>query len=234
MLARLGFSVAAHVDAELIILDEVLAVGDAAFQRKCHVRIEEIRRSGGALLYVTHALWTVPLLCDEAILLKAGAVVARGKPDDVVKTYEAGEGSEQVVQSDGLAVISSMRSSVTVLDPGDPLDVDLSVNWSVPAPHGRVMVMIANGPGQAYAVVTAGLDQLPLSKPGEAAIRLSIQSVPLQPGGYEVYAAIQIDGRVPVVDDMRRLPLEVRGEAAEPSFGPILLPHSWAVPATQA
>ena len=72
MNARLGFAIAAHIDPEVLIIDEVLAVGDAAFQQKCYQRMEEFRRSGVAIVLVSHNMQVVVSLCDRALLLRRG------------------------------------------------------------------------------------------------------------------------------------------------------------------
>lgn len=87
MLARLGFAVAANVDADIMIVDEVLAVGDYAFEEKCYLFIEEFRRSGGTVLFVSHNLAAVLRVADRAMWLDAGRVALDGPPVDVVDAY---------------------------------------------------------------------------------------------------------------------------------------------------
>ena len=87
MFMRLAFSVAAHVDADIMLLDEVLAVGDAAFQRKCIARIFEHRKAGGTLLFVSHDQASVEQVCDRAILLHEGHIAADGPPPEVFVEY---------------------------------------------------------------------------------------------------------------------------------------------------
>lgn len=87
MVARLGFSVAAHVDPDVLLVDEVLAVGDEAFQVRCLAKLEEFRGTGVTIVLVTHALTLVEALCDGAILLEQGEVIAAGKPGEVVSIY---------------------------------------------------------------------------------------------------------------------------------------------------
>lgn len=89
MLARLGFAVASHVDADILVLDEVLSVGDAAFQRQCHDRITELRRSGVSVLFVSHNLGLVPKLCERLVRLQGGRIVDEGAPSAVIDRYEA-------------------------------------------------------------------------------------------------------------------------------------------------
>lgn len=87
MRVRLAFAVAAHLDPELLILDEVLAVGDAKFQEKCLDRIDEIKNSGVTILFVSHSSQSVLKLCNKGILLENGAVAAEGTAVEVTDHY---------------------------------------------------------------------------------------------------------------------------------------------------
>ena len=100
MKVRLAFSVAAHLQAEILIVDEVLAVGDAAFQQKCLGKMNEVaRNSGKTILLVSHNMSAVKNLCSRAILLKGGEKVLEGSSDDVVKAYLNESLSEQPVMT---------------------------------------------------------------------------------------------------------------------------------------
>lgn len=87
MYMRLGFAVAITVSPDILIIDEVLAVGDAAFSRKCRLAIEELKEQSKAMLFVSHNAGEVASFCDEAIYLHKGQVVAHGKPEDVLEEY---------------------------------------------------------------------------------------------------------------------------------------------------
>jgi lipopolysaccharide transport system ATP-binding protein len=87
MYARLGFSVAAHVDPEVLIVDEVLSVGDYHFQEKCFARMREFTRNGTTLIFVSHNLTAVGALCKTALLLHRGTPVYQGDVQDAIKTY---------------------------------------------------------------------------------------------------------------------------------------------------
>ena len=89
MYMRLGFSVAVHVDPDILLVDEVLAVGDAAFVRRCLDKMDEFRRQGKTLVLAGHDLVLVEQWCDAAILLERGRVAAQGFPPDVVAAYRA-------------------------------------------------------------------------------------------------------------------------------------------------
>jgi lipopolysaccharide transport system ATP-binding protein len=87
MFARLGFSVAAHVDPDILIVDEVLSVGDYVFQRKCIDRMNAIIQRGATVIFVSHNLRAVADLCDRALLLDHGQAVALGPTDEVIRAY---------------------------------------------------------------------------------------------------------------------------------------------------
>ena len=88
MQMRLAFSVAIEVDPNILILDEILAVGDASFQQKCFRRIENFRRTGKTILFVSHNMAQVAEYCDRVVLLDKGSIVADGKPNEIVNLYE--------------------------------------------------------------------------------------------------------------------------------------------------
>lgn len=87
MVMRLAFSVAVNMDPDILLVDEVLAVGDASFQEKCFQRIREFRHSGKSLLCVSHATGMVQELCDQAIWLDHGEVIMQGAISDVMEAY---------------------------------------------------------------------------------------------------------------------------------------------------
>jgi len=87
MYVRLAFSVAAHLEPEILIMDEVLAVGDAAFQQKCLDKMRDIRMQGRTIFFVSHDLAAVTRLCKRVVLLEGGRVTAEGRPQEVVNCY---------------------------------------------------------------------------------------------------------------------------------------------------
>lgn len=89
MYVRLAFAVAAHLDPEILIVDEVLAVGDASFQKKCLGKMDDVTRSGRTILFVTHNLGMITHLCEHAILLDGGCVKMMGPAAEVVDRYNA-------------------------------------------------------------------------------------------------------------------------------------------------
>ena len=87
MYVKLAFSVAAHLDSEIMIMDEVLAVGDVAFQNKCIKKMREVADSGRTVLYVSHNMSTIRSLCDRCIVLSAGKVIFDGEVEDAISHY---------------------------------------------------------------------------------------------------------------------------------------------------
>jgi lipopolysaccharide transport system ATP-binding protein len=87
MYVRLAFAVAAHLDPEILIIDEVLAVGDAAFQKKCLGKMEEVAKAGRTILLVSHQMALISNLCSRCILLSQGQIARSGPPDDVIPAY---------------------------------------------------------------------------------------------------------------------------------------------------
>jgi lipopolysaccharide transport system ATP-binding protein len=91
MLARLGFSVAMHVDAEVLLIDEVLAVGDFEFERKCFAKIDQFKANGGTILFVSHEMPDVRRVATRCVWLQKGVIQREGTPDEIIPLYEAGD-----------------------------------------------------------------------------------------------------------------------------------------------
>ena len=87
MYVRLAFAVAAHLDSEILLVDEVLAVGDAEFQKKCLGKMSEVARGGRTVLFVSHQLNAVRAICDRCVILLQGTFTAEGPPDEIIAEY---------------------------------------------------------------------------------------------------------------------------------------------------
>ena len=127
MQTRLGFAVAAHLDPEILIVDEVLAVGDAAFQEKCLGKMQDIARGGRTVVFVSHNMGSVASLCERAIWLDQGRVRSSGNPATVIADYLSDSSRPQsswINRSDGTGQRETKITSVRVLGPsGDPTAV---------------------------------------------------------------------------------------------------------------
>src|SRR5690606_32835690 len=123
MYMRLGFSLAIHTDPDILLVDEVLAVGDAAFVAKCKERIAELRRAGKTLLLVTHDLDAVERWCDEVLWLHGGEVKDRGDPRRVIDHYRQfiEKGEELELLEENRQAASAMQTSLeTAAEEGEP------------------------------------------------------------------------------------------------------------------
>ena len=131
MNARLGFSIAAHLNPEVMIIDEVLAVGDLKFQEKCIERMRQFKRDGAAIVFVSHNMQAISVLCDRAIYLNA-SVQSEGTPSDVIGDYLRISGS-QAAHTGELVQITQARLRgpddvpVSTIGPGTQLHLDVDM-----------------------------------------------------------------------------------------------------------
>jgi ABC-type polysaccharide/polyol phosphate transport system ATPase subunit len=127
MNARLGFSIAAHLDPDVLIIDEVLAVGDHAFQRKAFGRIRDLARSGIPVVVVSHQLDRIAELCTDAVLLSRGQPVCIGSPSDVIGAYlrGAGAGGESVSPDSPVVLESASTPAGTDVYSGQPFHIQV-------------------------------------------------------------------------------------------------------------
>jgi len=199
MLVRLGFAVAVHVDPEVLLIDEVLAVGDEAFQAKCLDRIRQFQRDGRTIVLVTHALDTVTKICDRAVMLHHGEVHAAGAPADVVRemrhvllgTTDPGfvpeEGTRQA-EIASVELIWGSGASEIALRRGDPLTIQVDVRTNEPVADLDVDFAILDG-ATNYPVLDARTSSHGISIDrfdGKKRVRFRIASFPYTPGKYWV------------------------------------------------
>jgi lipopolysaccharide transport system ATP-binding protein len=203
MYVRLAFAVAAHLNPEILIVDEVLAVGDAEFQRKCLGKMSEVSREGRTVLFVSHNMTAVMNLCTRAILLRDGAVVADGKVVSVVNEYFAADQECDVFRPDrgyragdgrafieGFQVVPSHPQTGGRVDfvfdifrpegDAEAIPVDISVDLLTDQ-DAKVLQVYSPHVGREIEIgmgrtrVTASLDQLPMT-PGRYRIDLWLGS----------------------------------------------------------
>jgi lipopolysaccharide transport system ATP-binding protein len=132
MYARLGFSVAAHVDPDILIVDEVLSVGDIVFQNRCLEKMNEIIRSGATVIFVSHNLRAIAELCPRSILLESGKVTAAGSSQDVLKSYlQSSSLDGRRARSKDLTVtavkVRSVHSEAVAFNSGEKVWVDVEI-----------------------------------------------------------------------------------------------------------
>jgi lipopolysaccharide transport system ATP-binding protein len=201
MYVRLAFAVAAHLEPEILIVDEVLAVGDMAFQRKCMGRMREVGRSGCTVLFVSHNMPAIESLCTRALLLDAGRLVAEGDVPDLVAEYRrrvmgpSENAGVQLSERHDPARKQRIFQSVALLnEEGDPTNfIPLGGLF-----HARITLEAENS--IQYPAVTIGIDDMtgqrllslvtPLSRTvveridGRCNLECRVDPFPLAPGEY--------------------------------------------------
>ena len=195
MNARLGFSVAAHLDPEIMIIDEVLAVGDRAFQQKAYDRIQEIVNRDITVVLVSHQLERVGQLCSHAVLLNQGQVACAGPVEDVIAAYVQGTGESTLSSPDAAIRYDRLdRMSSSEIPPGALLTLSLSgvvldgARLGDTLGIGIVVRSMASG-AQVFSVNSDALQQpLPTSGAFSADIELQMN---VTPGLYSVHAVVK-------------------------------------------
>jgi ABC-type polysaccharide/polyol phosphate transport system ATPase subunit len=239
MYVRLGFAIAAHVDADVLLVDEVLAVGDAEFQAKCLCRIDELRRQGTTMVFISHDLTTVERVCDRALLLQRGQVVAAGAPPDVTAEYHrrvaAGIADDpsrpQPAPPPGGIELTGLEfggQSGAVFRTGEPLTTrlryrafepldDLVFEITYYSPDGQVIV--------AQCSTAASGPRLDVPA-GAGAVEFAHPTLNLQPGAYYVGAVVKHRGLAHNLHwwDGGTM-LYVEGSSRQP--GLLFMPHEW-------
>jgi lipopolysaccharide transport system ATP-binding protein len=204
MNVRLAFAVAAHLEPEVLIIDEVLAVGDAEFQRKCLGKMDDVARGGRTVVFVSHNLGAVQRLCTRSILLDGGHVAAAGDTTDIVRRYLASGASEAPPaqwldlssaqrSGSGLSRIEAIRyeSPDHAVDfrpyPGGPLAMTLRVHATAPITRATVGFTLRDHFGATLlsGSTTASGSRASLPE-GHSTWRVAIPSLPLRPGAYQL------------------------------------------------
>ncbi|MEQ1726984.1 MAG: ABC transporter ATP-binding protein [Vicinamibacterales bacterium] len=146
MNARLGFSIAAHLTPDVLLIDEVLAVGDKAFQEKCQARMQQFLREGVAIVFVSHHLPAVAQLCDEVLLLEQGQTKMLARPPEVISAYCRTTGTSE---QDDVRIGTELRSDRHVgpadsfeIAPGQRLTLDVTLDFSVDIAQATVGIVI--------------------------------------------------------------------------------------------
>jgi lipopolysaccharide transport system ATP-binding protein len=206
MYVRLGFAIAAHLEPEILLVDEVLAVGDAEFQGRCLQRIQELKQQGTTTLFISHDLTAIERLCDEAVLLERGAIAAAGRPDDVVANYHRRIIAE--ANAPGEPIEAGMKSgialtNVSLCDPlapqavtfraGGPLVVALKYDSfrTLPSVEFELVYYSADARTRIAAARTGERGQALRVEPPGGVVEFTCASLPLQSGAYYVGAMVR-------------------------------------------
>lgn len=231
MLARLGFAVASHLDADILAVDEVLQVGDTEFQRKCHERVAELRRTGCAVLFVTHNTWIVPQVCQRAIWLERGAIVMEGDPEEVVTRYRHSTTEhEEVAESPGSAIqLESLDLSPRAISPGHQLDISVVARVAEPVDRARLILAVTRHDEFVCTGMVVPESESLFRRSGVHQIHGTVARLPLRPGDYRVWLGVVEDRLGPVLHSQATRYLEVLGEPLPSStYGLIDIDAEWS------
>ena len=190
MQMRLAFAVAAHLEPEILLVDEVLAVGDLAFQKKCLGKMGEVARGGRTILFVTHQMNQIRRLCERVFWIDAGGIRAAGPPGEVISAYETFGASSAKDRQDSDVCFSRWEISGhgNVLRNGTrdlTLHFDVRLNECVSSGHFGVAILNESD----LVVVGWGFDEVGIPR-GHQKLILRVPELPLRPGVYTLVCSL--------------------------------------------
>lgn len=239
MYVRLGFSIAAHLDPDILLLDEVLAVGDAAFQAKCLQRIDELKRSGTTIIFISHDLGAIERVCDRVLLMHRGEIVTDGTSSQAIAEYQRQSSTLLNTMQDNrlskeveITSVSLYRSKVedfSTFYTGEPLKI--CVNFIA---HERVMdttfeIFINSLDGEMQCHLTTELSNKRIDlESGTGNIVFSCGELGLSPGLYNIDATIIHRGQALGAGiDWRQRCATLRVDSGKITRGKFYMPHQW-------
>lgn len=207
MYVRLAFAVAVHVDPDILLVDEVLAVGDEPFQRKCMDRIRAFQHEGRTIVFVSHALGQVADLCDRAVVLERGTVIADGPPseslrvlraefeatrtEDLARERQQSEQSRPEAKVVALQICDAQGHAVTSIEPGSDMIVSVEVEADTTLMDWKLGIGIDSQMGQAlFGTHTGmmGIELAPLT--GRRRFEITLPRLGIGEGSYTVHGAV--------------------------------------------
>ena len=244
MFMRLGFSVAAHIRSDVLLLDEVFAVGDEQFQRKCFGKIAEFKHRGGTILFVSHDAQAVERLCDRAVLLRQGEVAFDGPTRDAIAAYrqllaadanpeelgaglrEWGTGEARIVAAQLLDAGGEPRTQFAA---GEPVTVELVVEAQPQVAAPKVSLELRDDGGLVLGAVAQETAELGWNGDGgERELRFRVERLPLADGQFHLRVALadSASGRLlHSFDDALRFFVFPAGDET----GAVLLDGTWTM-----
>jgi ABC-2 type transport system ATP-binding protein len=182
---RLGFSIAAHLEPDVLIVDEALAVGDARFRQKCLRRMREVVDGGATLLFVSHGLELMTGMCRRALWLSDGVVRADGPASEVAAAYRRTAVLDASRDADGDVTLVGHLRSGTEARSGEPLEVDVHIATEERR-AGSLTVGVTQGEADPVFTVTHPVDLAP----GTTTVRVRLDRLPMPKGQYAVWATV--------------------------------------------
>jgi len=199
MYIRLAFAVAAHLEPEILIVDEVLAVGDAAFQKKCLGKMENFAQSGRTVLFVSHNIDAIRGLCQRGVWLKDGQIHQDGRVEEVSDAYFESMSSDGAFSIANPAyglkslkvILKNRGEEVRQLEPGDDLTVEISYEADKRIARPIIALGIIGVSGSCFTANMLLDGHRPESLCGTGKISCTFRSVPLLPQNYTVRMRVQ-------------------------------------------
>ena len=244
MYMRLGFAVAAHIAADVLLLDEVFAVGDEEFQRKCFGKIFEFKQRGGTIVFVSHDAAAVERLCERAVLLRGGTVELDGTAQEAIARYhtllaedrapaelaaglrEFGSGEARIVEARLLGPEGEDRLQFAA---GEPLSVQLRIAVAEALPPPRVSLELRDEAGLLLASAAQETSELGWEAvPGERVLRFDVGRPPLADGRFRLRFELGDSAGRRIyhwLDDELRFVVY----PGETERGPVLLAGTWSL-----
>jgi lipopolysaccharide transport system ATP-binding protein len=203
MQMRLAFAVAAHLEPDILLVDEVLAVGDVAFQQKCLGKMDEVSRHGRTILFVSHQMNQLRRLCTRCVWLDHGRVVEIGPTADVINRYESAMmAPAQPTLSGASSNAAAVFTGWEIVEPEDsghllstmgPCTVRFWLDVRVPVRVGHHGIGLYDADGRL--VWGTGADNLELA-PGRHALDYAFEALPVRPGAYGWHVTLFDDQRL--------------------------------------
>ncbi len=253
MYVRLAFAVASHLDCEILVVDEVLAVGDAGFQKKCLGKVGEISSAGRTVLFVSHHMASILNLCDRVAVLERGRLAFIGSDEAGVEYYLNSSTTPHMGQADLTIHPNRTTRSVPVLKTvrllngtalptdqfrcGEAMTVELDVEPRETNQELNLWVAIEDSLGVPLFTLSTFLSEAgPMRIPGPQSIRCRIANLPLAPGQYRVSVRASIPHEGSLVDevspatrfDVSPTDFYRNGVLPHSSRGPFLVASQWA------
>jgi lipopolysaccharide transport system ATP-binding protein len=238
MYVRLGFSVAAHLDPEILLIDEVLAVGDAEFQIKCLNRVHELKRRGVTILLISHDLTAVSQLCDSAVLLEKGKIAAIGPTDTVIGVYHRTLTTEMAqspeyspLAREGVVKLTGLSTAAPggfgIARTGDALSTTIHYEATRPL-RVRFELSYYSEDGKTLIASTStpdGREAITVEAPG-GDVEFNCPVLPLAAGAYYLAAVVRDVDSGHVVDWWDGGTL-LRVAVGRETRGQLYIPHEW-------
>ena len=192
MYVRLAFAVAAHMETEILLVDEVLAVGDAQFQKKCFSKIRDIRQDGRTIILVSHNLAAVRSICNRGLKLQSGRVTAEGEINEVVDSYfsDEAEFSDASVETNSFSIenVNVQPTNSPVLKTFEPCEIRVTLRSKIPIDDpGLYVGILTNDLHRISGLDFKDFASIPALEPGkQLEVGFNLESLPLLPGQYQV------------------------------------------------